>query len=151
VGFLDKLKEQASSLGGQLDQALEGTKQKTQISSMRKRRGEMVAQLGESLLEQFRQGQVEAEQLRPQVDQIFDLEREIIQAEQQIEAQKQAAAQAPPAQAAATAPPPPPPSAPQAPTPPQAAAGTEAGACPSCGAEVPAGSAFCPNCGAKSE
>jgi hypothetical protein len=155
MGFLDKLKEQASSLSGQLDQALDGTKQKGQVGSMRKQRGELVAQLGESILEQFRQEQINAELLRPQVNQIFELEREIIQVEQQIEAQKEAAAQAkaaqtpPPAptQAAAT---PPPPAAPQAPPPPPAApAETSASVCASCGTEIPSGSAFCPNCGEK--
>jgi hypothetical protein len=160
MGFFDKLKEQASTLGSQLDQALDGTKQKGQIGSLRKQRGEMVSQLGEGLLEQFRQQQVDAEQLRPQVEQIFDIERQMIELEQQIEAQKQAAAQAPPppgapqAQAAPPAPPAPQaqaaPPAPPAPPPapaeetPQAAAGVK---CPSCGSDVPADSAFCPNCG----
>ena len=139
MGFFDKLKEQASSLGGQLDQALDGTRQKSQVGSLRKKRGEMITELGESLVEQFRQGQVNVEELRPQVDQIFSVEREMIEAEQQIEAQRQAAAQAKMAQAPA-APPPPPPPAPQA---------AGAAACPSCGTEIPEGSAFCPNCGAK--
>lgn len=156
MGFLDKIKEQASSLSGQLDQALDSTKQKSSINSMRKKRGDMVAQLGESLLEQFRQGEVKAEDLRPQVDQIFDVEREIIDLENSIEAQKQAAAQAkapqaqtPQAPQAQAAPPPPPPGATQA----APAAPTPAGAavCSSCGSEIPAGSTFCPNCGAKSE
>jgi DNA repair exonuclease SbcCD ATPase subunit len=150
MGFFDKLKEQASSLGGQLDQALDGTRQKSQVGSLRKKRGEMITELGESLVEQFRQGQVNVEELRPQVDQIFSVEREMIEAEQQIEAQRQAAAQAkmaqapapqaPPAPQAQAAPPPPPPPAPQA---------AGAAACPSCGTEIPEGSAFCPNCGAK--
>lgn len=151
MGFFDKIKEQASSLGGQLDSALEGTRQKGQVGSLRKRRDEMVSQLGESLLEQFRQEQVNAEGLRPQVDQIFSVEREIIEAEQQIEAQKQAAAQAKAAQApppaapqAAASPPPPPPT---PPTPPAAATGTAV--CANCGTEIPEGSAFCPSCGAK--
>lgn len=151
MGFFDKLKEQASSLGSQLDQALDGTKQKGQLGSLRKQRGEMVSQLGEGLLEQFRQQQVDAEQLRPQAEQIFDLERQMIELEQQIEAQKQAAAQGPPPPAApqAQAAPPPPPGAPQAQAAPaaetpQAAAGVK---CPSCGSDVPTDSAFCPNCG----
>lgn len=155
MGFFDKLKEQAQSLGAQLDQALDTTKQKTQISSLRKKRGEMVAQLGEALLNQFRQNQVNAEGLRPQVDQIFGLEWEIIELEKQVEAQRQAAQAAQPA-AQATAPPPPPPASPPPPAPPAppseapAPPRTEAaGACPSCGTEVPAGSAFCPNCGAR--
>ncbi len=160
MGFFDKLKEQASTLGSQLDQALDGTKQKGQLGSLRKQRGEMVSQLGEGLLEQFRQQQVDAEQLRPQAEQIFDLETQMIELEQQIEAQKQAAAQGPPPPGApqAQAAPPPPPGAPQAqaapppPAPPaapaaetpQAAAGVK---CPSCGSDVPADSAFSPNCG----
>lgn len=148
MGFFDKLKEQASSIGAQLDQALDGTKQKSQLNSMRKQREGMVTQLGEALLNQFRQGQVNAEELRDQVEQIFGLEREMIELERQIEAQRQAAAQ-PQAQAAAQAPtaasaPPPPPPAAAPPPPPPAAAAT---ACPSCGGEVPEGSAFCPNCG----
>jgi len=153
MGFFDKLKEQASSLGAQLDQALDTTKQKTQIASLRKKRGELVGQLGEVLVNQFRQNQLNPEELRPQVDQIFSLEWEIIELEKQVEAQKQAAAQPaaqpaqPAAQAAAPPPPPPPPPPPaEAPAPPQA--GT-ASACPSCGTEVPAGSAFCPSCGTR--
>lgn len=157
MGFIDKLKEQASSLGSQIDQALDGTKQKGQIGSMRKQRGEMVAQLGESLLEQFRQQQLDAEQLRPQADQIFNLEWQIIEAEKAVEAQKQAAAAAAPqAQAAPPAPPqaqaapPAPPAPPAAPAPPQAPeAATGAATCASCGEEIPEGSAFCPGCGAK--
>ena len=152
MGFIDKLKEQASSLGSQIDQALDGTKQKGQVGSMRKQRGEMVAQLGESLLEQFRQQQLDVEQLRPQVDQIFNLERQIIEAEQAIEAQKRAAAVPPAAPQAQAAPPTPPapPAPPAAPAPPQAPE-TAAGAatCASCGEEIPEGSAFCPGCGAK--
>lgn len=161
MGFFDKLKEQASSLGSQLDQALDGTKQKGQINTLRKQRTEMITQLGEALLEQFRQQQVNAEQLRPQVDQIFDLERQVIELEQQIEAQKQAAAQAAAQAAPQTAPPPaapqaqaapPPPTAPAPPAAPAApgtaqAAGTVT--CPSCSSELPADSAFCPNCGAQ--
>jgi hypothetical protein len=149
MGFVDKLKQQASSLGSQIDQALDGTKQKGQVGSLRKQRGEMIAQLGEGLLEQFRQQQVDAEQLRPQVEQIFDLERQIIEAESAIEAQKQAAAAAPAApQAQAAAPAPPaPPAPPAAPAPPQAPVAARAVTCPNCGSEVPDGSAFCPNCG----
>jgi len=154
MGFFDKLKEQASSLGAQLDQALDSTKQKAQIASLRKQRSEMVAQLGEALLNQFRQDQLDPEALRPQVDQIFSLEWQIIDQEKQLEAQRQAAQQAPApgAPPAATpqaptsaqaAPPPPPPAG--APEPPQAGVVT----CPSCGGEVPAGSAFCPNCGTR--
>lgn len=158
MGFFDKLKEQASSIGAQLDQALDGTKQKSQLNSMRKQREGMVTQLGEALLNQFREGQVNAEALRSQVEQVFDLEREMIELERQIEAQKQAAAQAQaqaaaqaqpqagaPAPAAAAAPPPPPPTA--APPPPPPAPAAASTACPSCGSEIPEGSAFCPNCG----
>ncbi|MBN2026690.1 MAG: zinc-ribbon domain-containing protein [Actinobacteria bacterium] len=156
MGFIDKLKEQASSLGSQIDQALDGTKQKGQLGSLRKQRGEMVAQLGESLLEQFRQQQLDVEQLRPQADQIFNLEWQIIEAEKAIEAQKQAQAAAPAApQAQAAAPAPPQaqaatPAPPAAPAPPQAPeTSTGAATCASCGAEIPEGSAFCPGCGAK--
>lgn len=150
MGFIDKLKEQASSLGSQIDQALDTTKQKGQVGSLRKQRGEMVAQLGEALLEQFRQQQLDVEQLRPQADQIFNLEWQIIDAEKAIEAQRQAAAAppaAPQAPAAATAPPAPP--APAAPPAPPQATEAETANCPSCGGEVPGDSAFCPNCGAK--
>ena len=153
MGFMDKLKEQASSLGSQIDQALDSTKQKGQVGSLRKQRGEMVAQLGENLVEQFRQQQVDVEQLRPEVDQIFNLEWQIIEAEKAAEAQKQAAAAPPPAAPQAQAAPPTPPA---PPAPPAAAAApqapaAEAGAatCASCGAEIPEGSAFCPGCGAK--
>ncbi|MDI6832019.1 MAG: hypothetical protein QME88_11895, partial [Actinomycetota bacterium] len=103
MGFFDKIKEQASSLGSQLDQALDTTRQKGQVNALRKQRGELVARLGEALVEQFRQQQVDAELLRPQVDEIFNLEWQIIELEKQIEEQR-AAAQAP---AAAAAPPPP--------------------------------------------
>jgi hypothetical protein len=173
MGFFDKLKEQASSLGQQLDSALDGTGQKSQVNALRKQRGDLVSQLGESLLNQFREGNVDVEVLRPLADQIFENERQLIELEQQIEAQRQAAAQAkaqqapgaqaPPspggAQAApppspggaqAAPPPPPPPGAQQsAPAPP--AAPQEAGviACPNCGSEVPSDSAFCPECGTK--
>lgn len=146
MGFVDKLKQQASSLGAQLDQALDSTKQKGQVGTLRKQRGDMIAQLGEALLEQFRQQQVDAEQLRPQVEQIFGVERQIIDAEAAIEAQQQAAA-APPAPPQAPAAPPAPPAA--APAPPQAPAASATVTCPSCGGEVPADSAFCPNCGTK--
>jgi len=100
MGFFDKLKEQASSIGAQLDQALDSTKQKSQLNTMRKQRDDMVTQLGEALLNQFRQSQVNPEELRPQVEQIFNMEREMMEVERQIEAQKQAAAQAPPQAAA---------------------------------------------------
>ena len=166
MGFFDKLKEQASSLGQQLDSALDGTGQKSQINALRKQRDGMISQLGESLLNQFREEEVDVEALRPQVDQIFENERQLIELEKQMEAQRQAAAQAkaqqaqvpqapgapapPPPGGAQAAPPPPPPGAQQsAPAPP--AAPQEAGAisCPSCGSEVPADSAFCPDCGTK--
>lgn len=147
MGFFDKIKEQASSLGAQLDSAIDSSKQKSQVNAMRKQRGDMISQLGDGLLEQFRQGQVDAEGLRPQVDQIFDLERQIIAAEQEMEAQKQAAAAPPAAPAPPQAEAPPaPPSAPAQPAP-AAAAGVQT--CPSCGSEVPGDSAFCPNCGAR--
>jgi len=169
MGFFDKLKEQASSLGQQLDSALDGTGQKSQVNALRKQRDEMVNQLGENLLNQFRQGEVNVEELRPQADQIFDNERQLIELEKQQEAQRQAAAQAkaqqaqaqqaqapPPPPGTQAAPPPPPPGAQQsAPAPPAApapsAAPQEAGTspCPSCGSEVPADSAFCPDCGTK--
>lgn len=151
MGFFDKLKEQASSLGAQLDQALDSTKQKAQINALRKQRGELVAQLGEALLNQFRENQPNPDALRPQVDQIFNLEWQIIELEKQVEAQRQAAQQVQvpgaPSAAAQPAPPPPPPA--SAPAPPQAATQAVTAACPSCGAEVPAGSVFCPNCGTK--
>jgi phage tail tape-measure protein len=150
MGFFDKLKEQASSLGDQLDSALDSTKQKGQINTMRKQRGEMISQLGESLLEQFRQQNVNAEQLHPQADEIFKLEWQIIETEKQMEAQKQAAAEAkaqppmagPPAAPPASGPPPAPPAPPAAPE------GTN---CTACGTEIPEGSAFCPSCGNKAE
>ena len=130
MGFMDKLKEQASSLGSQIDQALDSTKQKGQIGSLRKQRGEMVAQLGENLLEQFRQQQVDVEQLHPQVEQIFNLERQIIEAEKAAEAQRQAAAPPPAAPQAQAAPPTPPapPAPPAAAVPPQAPAAEAAAA-----------------------
>lgn len=149
MGFFDKLKEQASSISSQLDQALDSTKQKSQLNTMRKQREQMVGQLGEALLNQFRQNQVNPEELRPQVEQVFNLEREMMEVEKQIEAQKQASAQAPPQATApppapATAPPPPPAA---APAPPGTAPAAAAVTCPSCGGETPEGSAFCPNCG----
>ncbi len=147
MGFFDKLKEQASSLGAQLDQVLDTTKQRAQIASLRKQRAEMVIQLGEALLNQFRQGQVDPDSLRPQVDQVFSLEWQIIDLEKQLEAQRQAVPQAPsPSAPAAPQAAPAPPSA--APSPPTATASGPV-ACASCGGEVPAGSAFCPNCGAR--
>jgi phage tail tape-measure protein len=165
MGFFDKLKEQASGLSQQLDSALDSTGQKSQVNALRKQRGEMVNQLGESLLNQFRQGEVNVEELRPQADQIFDNERQLIELEKQIEAQKQAAAQAkaqqapppqaqqaqaPPPPGAQAAPPPPPPGAQQsAPAPPAAPQEAGASSCPSCGSDVPADSAFCPDCGTK--
>ena len=174
MGFFDKLKEQASSLGQQLDSALDGTGQKSQVNALRKQRDEMVNQLGESLLSQFRQDELNVEELRPQAEQIFDNERQLIELEKQMEAQRQAAAQAkaqqaqaagaqappppggaqaapsPPPPGAQAAPPPPPPGAQQSAPAPQAAP-QEAGviSCPSCGSEVPADSAFCPECGTK--
>ena len=151
MGFFDKLKEQASNLGGQLDSAMDSTKQKGQVNTMRKQRAELVAQLGESLLEQFRQQNVNAEQLRPEVDGIFSLERQIIETEKQMEAQMQAAAQAKAQQGPPAAPGPqvssgPPPAPPAPPAPPQQSQAT----CPSCGGEIPEGSGFCPGCGNKS-
>jgi len=164
MGFFDKLKEQASSLGQQLDHALDSTGQKSQMNALRKQRDDMVKQLGESLLNQFRQGEVNVEEMHPQVEQIFDIERQTIELEKQIEAQRQAAAQAkaqpgpqpqapqppPGAQAPQPQAPPPPPGSQQGAAPPPAAP-QEAGAavCPSCGSEVPIDSAFCPNCGTK--
>lgn len=149
MGFFDKLKEQASILGAQLDQTLDTTKQKTQIASLRKQRTELVTQLGEALLNQFRQEQVNPEALRPQVDQVFSLEWQIIDLEKQVEAQRQAASQAKAPVAASQIPTQvaTPPAA--APAPPQPAAQAGPVACPSCGVEVPVGSAFCPNCGSR--
>jgi hypothetical protein len=152
MGFFDKLKEQASSLGDQLDSALDGTKQKGQLNALRKQRNEQVARLGESLLEQFRQGSVSTDQLQPQADEIFSLEWQMIELEKQMEAQRQAAAQAKaqaqgiPPVAAPQAPQAGPPTAP--PAPPAPAQGKH---CTSCGAEIPADSAFCPSCGTKAE
>jgi hypothetical protein len=147
MGFFDKLKEQASSLGQQLDQALDTTKQKSQLNSMRKRRGEMVSRLGENLLNQFREGEVDVGSLKPEVDEIFKLEWEIVELEKQIQSQAQAAPSAvtPPP----TSPAPPPAADRAAPAPPQARAAEATPACPSCGKAVPPGSAFCPDCGTK--
>ncbi len=156
MGFFDKLKEQASVLGAQLDQALDVTKQKTQIGSLRKKRQELVTQLGEHLLYQFRENRVNPEELRGLADQIFDLERQIIELEKQVQAQKQATAQAPTAAASPPPPgpgqvasPPPPPAMESAPAAPGETVATGPHVCPSCGVEAPADSAFCPNCGGK--
>src|SRR4030042_2256024 len=141
MGFLDKLKEQASNLGGQIDSALDSTKQKGQLGALRKQRAELISQLGEGLLEQFRQENVDPEQLRPEIDAVFNLEWQIIEAEKQIEAQKQAAAQA-----QAGPPPAPGPQAPSAPPPaPPPPTAQDRAPCQSCGGEGPQGGEFCPN------
>jgi DNA repair exonuclease SbcCD ATPase subunit len=142
VGFFDKLKEQASSLGAQIDDAIKGTKTSSSLNALQKQREERVKQMGEMVIAQFRSGALNEQELRPYADQVFELERQIIQVQQEIEAQKQAAAQArmAPPPAPGTIPPPPPPGAESA---------METATCPSCGTAVPEGAAFCPNCGGK--
>ncbi|MEJ5185637.1 MAG: zinc ribbon domain-containing protein [Candidatus Geothermincolales bacterium] len=146
MGFFDKLKEQAASLGAQLDQALDTTKTKAQVASLRKNRADLVGQLGEALLEQFRRDEFDPTSLRQMAEQVFELERQILELERQVEAQRasqpQVVGQVP--------------SQPQQPqvapaggfaAPPEAR--TVGDRCPSCGGELPEGSAFCPSCGSK--
>ena len=94
MGFFDKVKEQASGLGAQLDGAIKGTKGSGQLNALNKQREEAVKQLGDTALEQFRAGSLDETTLRAQAEQVFELERQIIQTQQEIEAQKQAAAEA---------------------------------------------------------
>lgn len=146
MGFFDKLKEQAASLGAQIDQALDTTKTKAQIASLRRNRADLVGQLGEALLEQFRKGEFDPTSLRQMAEQIFGLERQILELERQAEAQRASQAQVMG----------------QVPSQPQQAQMASAGGvavppegramgnrCPSCGGELPEGSAFCPSCGSK--
>jgi hypothetical protein len=158
MGFFDKLKEQASGLGAQLDDALKGTKGSAQLNSLNKQRDELVKQLGSMALDQFRSGALDEAALRAQAEQVFGVERQIIQLQQEIEAQKQAAAAARAAAApGAAAPAPPaggmqaPPAPPAPPPPPPAAAPAQPAtvACAGCGKEIPADAAFCPECGAR--
>ncbi len=162
MGFFDKIKEQASELGAQLDGALKGTKSAAQLSSLSKQREEMARQLGNFLLDQFRAGGIDEAALRAEAERVFEVERQIIALRQQIEAEKQAAAAAraaaaqppaPPAAGARAAAPPPPTEAPAASHPappgPQAAAAEGMVACAGCGKEMPADAAFCPECGTR--
>ncbi len=152
MGFFDKLKEQASGLGAQLDDALKGTKTSSTLNALNKQRNEKVMELGEAALDQIRSGALNQEALNAYAQQIFNLEQQIIQVRQEADAAKQAAAAAkmtpPPPPGGAAAPPPPPQAATQPPPPPPAAAAVSN--CASCGASIPEGAAFCPNCGAKS-
>ena len=142
MGFFDKLKEQAASLGAQIDQALDTTKIKAQVASLRRNRAELVGQLGEALLEQFRRGEFNPGALREQADRIFELERQILELEKQTESTRavQGPGQVFPQPQGAPEPP--------------VCGGTVSSAgqpssvpCPSCGGRVPEGSAFCPYCG----
>lgn len=142
MGFFDKLKEQAASLSAQLDQALDTTKTKAQIASLRRTRADMVVQLGEALLEQFRRGEFDPGTLRHHADRIFELERQILELEKQVETQKAAQAQVPTGVG-------------QIPTPPgggeEASYGHQPAInyCSTCGSQLPEGSSFCPHCGSK--
>ncbi len=159
MGFFDKVKEQAQGLGAQLDDAIKGTKGSGQLNALNKQREDLAKQLGNTVCDQFRAGALDEAALRAQAEQVFEVERQIIQAQQEIEAQKQAAAEAraaaappppgagtaaPPAPPAAAAPPAPPSAAPAPPAPPAAPAGAT---CPNCGTAVAEGAAFCPECG----
>jgi DNA-directed RNA polymerase subunit RPC12/RpoP len=144
MGFFDKLKEQAASLGAQIDQALDTTKIKAQMASLRRNRAELVGQLGEALLEQFRRGEFNPGALREQADRVFELERQILELETQTESLQ--AAQGP-GQFSPR---------PQGASEPPADKGTVSSAsqpsgvpCPSCGGQMPAGSVFCPYCGSR--
>lgn len=142
MGFFDKLKEQATTLGAQLDQALDATKTKTQIASMRRKRLEMVANLGEALLEQFRIGKFNVAALQQHAESVFELEKRILELESQVEPQG------------------PVPGARNMPHQPagqrmssemghefSAAEQSSEEVCAACGSQVPKVSVFCPQCG----
>jgi len=117
---------------------------KAQGASLRRNRAELVGQLGEALLEQFRRGDFDADALKKMADRVFELERQILELEAQAESLR--AAQGPGQFF------PRPPGAPGL----SEGRGTVSPAgqpydspCPSCGGRVPEGSAFCPHCGGR--
>ncbi len=153
MGFFDKLKEQASGVGAQLQDTLKGSKFASQLNQQQNARKQQVSDLGEAILNMYRAGGLDEAALKAQVQQIFDTERQIIATQESIEAERQAAAEAKQAQQQARqamAPPPPgggaPAAPPAPPAPPEAGAGARA--CPDCGATVEDPDAkFCPSCG----
>ncbi len=160
MGFFDKLKEQASGLGAQIQDTISGSKFGGQLNQQQNLRKQQVSDLGEAILNMYRQGGLDQAAVEAQVQQIFDTERQIIATQQAIEAEKQAAAEAklaaqqaratapPPPGGAAAAPPAPPAAAPAPPAPPAPAAETGVRTCPNCGAAVEDPNAkFCPSCG----
>ncbi len=156
MGFFDKLKEQASGLGAQLQDTLQGSKFGGQLTQQQNLRKQQVSDLGEAILNMYRAGSLDEAAVQAQVQQIFDTERQIIATQEAIEAEKQAAAEAKLAQQQArqAAAPPPPgagaPAAPAAPPAPPAAPAAEAGVrtCPNCGTTLEDPNVkFCPSCG----
>ena len=157
MGFFDKIKEQASGLGAQLDGAIKGTKGSGQLSTLNKQREDLAKQLGNMVLDQFRAGALDEAALRGTAEQVFEVERQIIQTQQEIEAQKEAAAAARGHRPAAARrrhrrprrlrprlpPRRQPPPRPRPRLPPRAAGAV----CPNCNTPVAEGAAFCPECG----
>ncbi len=94
MGFFDKLKEQASGVSAQLQDTLKGSKFATQLNSLQNTRKQQVSDLGEAILNMYRQGGLNEAALQAQVQQIFDTERQIIATQEAIEAERQAAAEA---------------------------------------------------------
>ncbi len=153
MGFFDKLKEQASGVGAQLQDTLKGSKFASQLSTLQNTRKQQVSDLGEAALNMYRAGSLDQAALEAHVQQVFETERQIMATQEQIEAERQAAAEAKLAQQQARqamAPPPPgagaPAAPPAAPAPPQAPSAVRT--CPDCGAAIEDPNAkFCPSCG----
>ncbi len=141
MGFFDKLKEQASGVSAQLQDTLKGSKFASQLNTLQNTRKQQASDLGEAVLNMYRAGDLDQAALQAQVQQVFETERQIIATQEQIEAERQAAAEAKLAQQQTRQA-----MAPAAPAPPQASSAVRT--CPNCGAAIEDPNAkFCPGCG----
>jgi len=93
MGFFDKLKEQASGVGAQLQDTLKGSKFASQLSAQQNARKQQASDLGEAVLNMYRAGNLDQAALEAQVQQVFETERQIVATQEQIEAERQAAAE----------------------------------------------------------
>lgn len=92
MGFMDKLKSQASQLGGQIDDAFKGSKFGSELKSLQNQYGESISQLGNAVYSQYRQGGMSAlneSQLKPYFDNLLNIEQQIAFTQQKIEEERQ--------------------------------------------------------------
>ncbi len=141
MGFLDKLKEQASGVQAQLQDTIRGSNTARQLNTLQGQRKQLSEEMAEAVLDMYRQGGLNQADLETRVQQIFDVERDVLAAQEQMEAERQAAAEAKAAQQQARA---------EGYVPPAPPAGNVPATryCGNCGAGIEDPDVkFCPNCG----